>query len=307
MARGSADAIDHAPERHPVLSRSGRPGASLAELLVALTLAGVVLGTAASTLLRQQRTASSLSRAAGGDAQLRAGLGALGVELGALMAGSGDLEPGQASDTALQFRGVVASGLSCGDAVSSTTFVGEGEGPTGALIGSAPRQGDSLWWFGGAPPAWRVRRIVGSDSVSAPCPLTSAPAGPARRIVIAEPDSIGYGAPLRVTRPTRYGFYRSGDGSWQLGVRDWLEATGRFASPQPIAGPFLMRAGSARTGFRFYDADGAELGTGGTGVASAGVARIRITVVAANAGSRVADSVARRDSLDVALQPAALP
>lgn len=290
-----------------MLTGAWRRGASLAELLVALTLAGVVLGTAASSLLRQQRTASSLSRTAGGDAQRRAALGALSVELGALTAGSGDLEPGQASDTALQFRTLVASGLACGDAVGSATFVGEGEEPRDAMLGSAPRQGDSLWWFGGAPPGWRVRRIIASDSVFAPCSLTGTVA-PARRVVVAEPDSIGYGAPLRVTRPARYGFYRGGDGSWQLGVRDWVEATGRFASPQPIGGPFLMRPGSGRTGFRYYDADGLELGVGGTAVASASVARIRVTVaVAVPMGGRGADSVVQRDSLDVALHPAGAP
>jgi type II secretory pathway pseudopilin PulG len=291
-----------------MLSGCRRPGATLAELLVALTLAGVVLGTAASTLRRQQRTASSLSRAAGGDAQLRAAVGALAVELGALTAGSGDLEPGQLSDTAVQLRSLVASGLSCGDALSSATFVGEADVSPDALLGSAPRQGDSLWWFGGAPVEWRVRRILTSDSLSAPCPLIGAPPGPARRIVIAEPDSIPYGAPLRVTRPLRYAFYRSGDGSWQLGVRDWSEATGRFASPQPIAGPFLMHAGSARTGFRFYDADGVELGTDGTPVASVRVARVRITAVAADPmGSGGAGGGAGRDSLDVTLQPAGVP
>jgi type II secretory pathway pseudopilin PulG len=291
-----------------VLTRSRRPGASLPELLVALALAGIVLGTAASSLLRLQRTASSLSRTAGADAQLRAALGALRVELGVLTAATGDIAPGQGSDTALQIRALVASGLSCGDAVSAATFVGEGEPGAGPLPGSAPREGDSLWWFGGMPAEWRARRIVASDSVSAPCPLTGGPPAPARRIVIAEPDSIGYGAALRVTRPLRYAFYRSGDGSWQLGVRDWIEATGRFASPQPIAGPFLMRAGSVRTGFRFYDPGGVELGSGGTEVASASVARIRVTVMVADAvDRRGADSVVRSDSLDVVLQPAGEP
>jgi hypothetical protein len=190
--------------------------------------------------------------------------------------------------------------------VSAATLAGEADAKGNVLLGPAPRVGDSLWWFGGTPAAWRVRRIVASDSVSASCPLTSAPAGPARRIVVAEPDSIAYGAPLRVVRPVRYAFYRSGDGSWQLGVRDWIESTGRFASPQPIAGPFVMRAANVRTGFRYYDADGAELGTGGAAINSGQVTRVRITVLA---GDRAvgADTVGTRDSLDVALLPAAAP
>jgi hypothetical protein len=233
-------------------------------------------------------------------------LGALGVELAALTSGSGDLVPGQVSDTAVQLRGVVTSGLACGDAVSVAMLAGDADGNGDVLLGPAPRAGDSLWWYGGLPAAWRVRRIIASDSVSVACPLTSGPAVPARRITIAEPDSITYGAPLRVVRPVRYAFYRSGDGSWQLGLRDWTESTGRFASPQPIAGPFAMRAGSARSGFRYYDSDGAELGTGGAAIASGRVARVRITVLAAD-GTPGPDIAVRRDSLDVALLPATAP
>lgn len=281
--------------------RASRRGVTLAELLVALALAAIVLGAATSTLLRQRRTAFSLDHAARGDAQLRAAIGAVGAELGMLTAGSGDIAAGQASDTAVQLRSVVVSGLACGDAVGSATFAAEGDGSAGVLLGAAPRGGDTLWWFGGEPGAWRGRRIVGSDSVWAPCPLGGGASGPARRVVIAEPDSIAYGTALRVTRPVRYTFYRSGDGSWQLGVRDWIDAAGRFASPQPLAGPFLMRAGGWRTGFRFYDADGMELDAGG-GAATDRVARVRVSVIAADAVGTAAGAVARRDSADVALQ-----
>jgi type II secretory pathway pseudopilin PulG len=291
-----------------VLSARRRTGATLVELLVALTLVAIVMGAGTSSLLRQQRTAISLARAAAGDMQSRAALGSLAVDLAALTAGSGDLEAGQAGDTALQLRSVVESGLACADAVSAATVAGESDGPGNALPGFAPRAGDSLWWFGGTPPAWRVRRIIASDSVFAPCPLTSAPAEPAQRIVVAGTDTIGYGAPLRVVRPIRYVFYRSGDGSWQLGVRDWIDATGRFASPQPIAGPFVMRAGRARTGFQYYDAEGAELGIAGAAIATSRVARVRITVLVAREGAAAgSDPVAQRDSLDVALQRASAP
>lgn len=289
-----------------MLTGHRRTGGTLAELLVAMTLAGIVLGAATSTLLRQQRIFAALRRTASEDTQLRASLGALSVELAALGAGTGDLAEGQATDTAVQLRSLVATGLACGDAMSSATFVGGIDGDAGALSGAAPRVGDSLWWFGGSPPEWLGRRIVASDSVAAPCPLTGGPSGPARRLVIAEPDSIGYGTPVRVTRPARYGFYRSGDGSWQLGVREWVDVTGRFASPQPIAGPFLMRAGKVRTGFRYFDARGMELGIDGDVIPSGRVARVRITVMGADS-STGGGTATSRDSLDVALQVGAGP
>jgi hypothetical protein len=90
-------------------------------------------------------------------------------------------------------------------------------------------------------------------------------------------------------------------------VREWSDATGRFASPQPVAGPFLMRAGAARTGFRFYDDAGVELGDAGTGVPADRVARIRISVIAAAPGGSGASDGAQLDSLDVALQRAGTP
>ena len=283
-----------------MLSGRWRSGATLAELLVALTLAAIVLGAATSTLLGQRRTAASLGRTAGGDAQLRAALGAVTVEVGALSAGSGDLAPDQASDTALELRSLVASGLSCGDEVGSATFASDEDDPAGSFDGAPARVGDSLWWFGVDGGTWRGRRIAASDSVVAPCLLTSTASRASRRVAIAERDSIPYGTPLRITRPVRYTFYRGGDGSWQLGLREWSEPTGRFASPQPVAGPFLMKSKAGGTGFRYYDAEGRELGGDGVIVPTDRVARVRVSVIGADAGGR-------RDSADVALQPRRVP
>jgi hypothetical protein len=148
---------------------------------------------------------------------------------------------------------------------------------------------------------WRGGRIVSSDSLSLPCPLTGASARPARRVAVAAPDSIPFGALLRVTRPARYVFYKGGDGSWQLGLREWVEASARFAPPQPIAGPFLMRAGSARAGLRYFDADGGELSSADGAVNVDRVARIRIGVLGIDRSGGGRDTV-RRDSMDVALQ-----
>lgn len=278
-----------------------RAGATLAELLVALTLTAIVLGTGTSSLLRQRRTATAIGGQATSSAQLRAATGALRAELSALGQGTGDLVPGEARDTSLQLRMLVVAGIACGDAEGSATFADDDEGVS-VLSASAPKAGDTLWWFGADPPGWRGRRITASDSVSAPCMLSGAAPRPARRVVITGRDTIPFGAILRVTRPARYAFYKSGDGSWQLGFRDWLEASGRFAPPQPIAGPFAMHAGEARTGFRYFGADGGELPSGPTGASAALVARVRLTVLAADPLADATGLGLRRDSVDVALQ-----
>lgn len=279
-----------------------RTGATLVELVVALTLSAIVLGTAASSVLRQHRTTRVVAADAATSAQLRAATGALAAELSVLSTSAGDIVPGEARDTALQLRALVTAGVACADAVASATFAPDDDGVPEALWDNEPRVGDSLWWYAGD--AWRSARIVSSDSVLAGCLLAGVPARPARRIVVSGPaDTIPLGAPLRVTRPARYSFYRSGDGSWQLGLREWI-AGDRFGAPQPVAGPFLVRSGDRRSGFRYFGPNGEELDGGGAGVEAGQVARIRVTVLTADPSSAGAPNVVRADSADVALLPA---
>jgi len=281
---------------------SGRAGATLAELLVALTLAAVVLATATSTVLRQQRTAWELGNAAGRESQLRAATGALRAELSGLAVASGDLVAGEARDTVLQLRSFVAAGVACAAAIGSATFARGPDDPDDMPAGGLPRVGDTLWWYGESEPRWRGRPITASDSATVACAAISAAPRSLRRVVFGGGDSIGTGAPLRVTRPARYSLYRSGDGSWQLGLSEWIGSDNRFASPQPIAGPFLARAGGERSGFRYFDADGAELPGGVAGVDVDRVARLRVTMLARAQWAQSGRDSVQRDSVDVALQ-----
>jgi hypothetical protein len=105
-----------------------------------------------------------------------------------------------------------------------------------------------------------------------------------------------------VTRPLAYVVYRSGDGSWQLGMREWSDASQRFAPPQPIAGPFARFRAGVRTGFRYFDADDSELGDGVGSVEMGRIARIRITTVGLVRSAIAGDDSLHVDSADVALQ-----
>lgn len=309
MARRSDDSSPHAAECHPVLTgwRLSRAGVTLAELLVALTLTAIILGSATTSVLRQRRTASTIGGAAVSAAQLRAATGALAAELSPLTAASGDLVPGEARDTSLQLRTLVATGVVCDDAVGFAVIASEDGAAAGSFSGAVPKTGDSLWWYSGDSTAyWRGRLITASDSILAVCPLLGSGARPARHLAFAERDTVPLGASLRVTRPARYSFYRSGVGGWYLGLGDWVEATRRFASPQPIAGPFLMRVRDARSGFRFFGSDGVELVAGASGVDAARIARVRLTVLVADRTAFPRDTV-RRDSMDVALLPPRVP
>ena len=282
------------------LSRVPR-GVTLAELLVALTLAAIVLGSALSSVLRQQRTALLVGGAATLESQLRAATGALSAELSSLAPASGDLVAGEARDTAVELRTLIAQDVACNDAVGSVVLGGPDKSD-GESSGAEPKVGDLLWWYDEPDGRWIGRPVTASDSVVATCALTGMPARPSRRIQVSATDTIRAGAPLRITRPARYSVYKSGDGSWQLGLREWMQAAGTFAPPQPIAGPFLLRAGNDRTGFRYFDAEGEELRPGVAGVDVTRVARLRVTVLTFAKRPDAGTDIIRRDSTDVAFQ-----
>jgi hypothetical protein len=272
--------------------------------LVAITLGAVVLGTAASSVLRQQRAARRIAGRVVGGAHGGAASSLLLAELADLMPSAGDLVAGEARDTALQLRAPIASGVACDSAVGRTRLaLSDGDDLSLGGVSSPPRAGDSLWWYSDESTSWRARRIADAQSVTAPCPFSMNGPRHALRLELADADTIPAGALLRVTRPFRYVIYRSGDGSWQLGLREWSDATRRFAPPQPIAGPFARRlVNGERTGFRYFDAEGWELPAGPSGAEVGRIARIRITTVALVRAALAGGDSLYADSADVALQ-----
>ncbi len=277
-----------------------RSGASLVELLVALALSAIVLASATGSALRQQRAERSVREQVHDDRQFRAMSMLLPGVLAGVSARAGDLAPGQATDTSLQLREPIAAGLACETAVGRAALARTASSDL-ALSGSAvaPRASDSLWWYRDRDSAWVGRRILATDaggSCGAPVAGTSS----LRGLSLDGADTIPAGAPLRVTRWVRYSIYRSGDGTWQLGMREWSDATGRYAPPQPVAGPYLLGPfDGARTGFRYFDATGVEL-SDAERTDAARIARVRLLALVRRAGTTGADSV-RRESTDVAL------
>ncbi len=279
-----------------------RPGTALLEVLLALALAGTVLSIATSSVLRQQRVHAHIRGLAGSDRQLHAATMVLAGQLAELDAAAGDIATGSASDTALQFRATVGISFACETSAGSVALLPErGEGGSYAGTLSMTRPGDTLWWLGDS--TWTAARVRSVDAVSVTCTKPLAFAGPSVRLALdGSADSIPAGAPLRLTRQTRYSLYRSADGSWQLGFREWSESAGAFASPQPIAGPLLLAAGARRSGFRYFDATGQEITLTAGAADDTRIARIRITMRSVDlAHERGSDSV-RTDSIDVGLR-----
>ncbi|MDB4915798.1 MAG: hypothetical protein JWM95_3442 [Gemmatimonadetes bacterium] len=269
-------------ERHPVLNRRGL---TLIELLVALTLAAVVLGSATTSLLRQQRTNALIRSSANADLQRTASLGVLASQLALL--DPADVASGQALDTAIQVRAGIATSTSCAAGIGFATFGTD----TASGVSARPDVGDTLWWRGDT--SWTPAEIVGTNQVSSAC-LSGAPV---MQVVVRQRDTIPVDVPLRVTRQTRYALYKSSDGTWQLGVREWSPSVHGFAAPQPFAGPFVQKSGIRRTGFRYFDESGVEMS--GASVDVSRIARLRITAHSfLDTRERGQDSI-RTDSVDV--------
>jgi hypothetical protein len=276
-----------------------RRAASLVEMLVSLMLAGIVFAAATSSTLRQQRAHARIAGVMSSDVQLRAGTNVLTSQLAFLNAAAGDLAPGEAQDTAVQLRGTIAVALACDNAVGLVNFLPD---PPGAValtgVASQPRVGDSLWILRDS--AWSGARIASVDLANATCPPPFSATGSTFRMTLSGfADTIPAGTPLRITRPIRYAFYRSGDGTWQLGFREWSETPGAFSAPQPVAGPFLRASADRRSRFRYFRATGDELL--GAGIESA-VSLVRVMLYSRNVAREVGQDSVRTDSIDVALQ-----
>lgn len=271
-----------------------RRGTTLAELLVALALAALVLGGATRSVLTQQRSAGAIGALAAGDAQLRAARGAVGSDL--RHAAASDLAVSESSDSAVQLRAMVASGIACDTGIGAATLAPPDTTTlaTGGVV-SAPRAGDSLWWrTDDSVGRWRASRVRAVSVVRVTCPGLAAAPEPAQGFALAPGDTVPAGAPLRVTRQIRYELYRAATG-WQLGLREWSEALGAMSAPQPLAGPFERGATGPRTRFSYFDAAGGAGGPPGT-------ARLRlISVVRSTAPLADGTYRVRTDTLDVAL------
>jgi prepilin-type N-terminal cleavage/methylation domain-containing protein len=244
-----------------------RGGLTLVELMATVAVAGVVLAIVAGIALRQQRTFAALTADAALAGQLRDAVSLLPSDLRMAAVGAGDLR--EATDTSIEIRETLASAVVCdtlGKAVILAPF-----DATAATFGGAiaPIQaGDTAWIFSPDDSAhtWRGHAVLGVGSTHAgQCAavgprLNGASLAASRTTLTLDslpvPQTL-IGRPLRVTRPIRYSLYHASDGSWYLGARDWNDASARFNTTQPLAGPF--RSPGAGPVFRWFDSSGTVL------------------------------------------------
>ena len=276
----------------------GQSGFTLLELVLVLSIGGTVLGVATALGVRSARFHRELGLAGDRLDQVGQTAALLAVDLRAIAPGEGDIAGGQARDTALQFRATIGSSLACDTAGPRVSLapVAATSPPLAAYV-TAPAAGDTAWFLSmeAAGPRWRARAITGVGSDLGRCWIggrdLSGTAAPAARVVLtlAPGDSavVTPGMPVRMTRLSRYSLYRSSDGNWYLGLREWNSATGSFNAIQPVSGPFLS---AARGGLvlRYRDSLGATIASGAAdtrGIALIDVAILSDSGIAGRAGA----------------------
>ena len=260
-----------------------REGYSVIELLVSLVIGAIAIACVGAFGFRQQRFHRDVVAVTERLEQLQQATALVPIAIRSIAPGEGDIPAGGARDTSFEFRATIATAVVCdsGHGVVVLAPVGTVP-PLLASVLASPAVGDTIWslTLAGTNETWTPRPIVAISDTTTACalgPMSPWPGPTAYATIalhVAAPLPAGRGSPVRITRPWRYSLYRSSDGNWYLGARDWNPATLRFNIIQPVSGPFLSAAAHG-VAFRYYDSTGAAIVSGGA--ITRGVALVQIT------------------------------
>lgn len=241
-----------------------RPGYTLIELLVALALGALVIGLGSMIAFRHQRFHRDVVIAVERTDQLNELVALMPISLRAIAPGEGDIAPGGARDTSIEFRATIASAVVCDSSSATALLAPLNASPRLASVLARPEPGDTAWFLDSSGPieSWTPRPISAAIDSSALCRLgSSAPFGTSPRTSIALRLSAApppASSVVRVTRPWRYSLYRASDGRWYFGAKDSNPALAHFNTIQPVAGP-LLSAAAGGLRFRYLDSVGSVL------------------------------------------------
>ena len=289
-----------------------RPGFTLPELLIALAGASVLCAVIAAIALRQERLFAELADNAAMTGRLREVITTLPIDLRAASPAAGDIR--EARDTSLEIRATIASAVACdtvGGAEGRSLILGPAVGgaETYASYLATIAAGDTTWLLDARDTVerWIPRRITSVSSATASRCANGAPvvSGTSFVATVVALDTLAPARPgsvIRVTRPVRYSLYKSSDGSWQVGARDWNTTSLRLNTIQPVAGPLLPPSGRGLV-FSFFDSAGTVVSD--PAAPSAGLALVQIAARAQTSAPvrvlGVRSAVRGADSLDAAV------
>lgn len=294
-------------------ARRIRRGYTLGELLVTMTLLGIVGTVVTRLMLGQQRFYHRQVEQSSVRRELRTTMSLLPSDLRALSSSGGDLTDFSASS--ITFRNMLGASVVCAKPNNTTMDLPPLNMARNTLTSwyTQPQIGDSIFAFnegalrGAEDDTWTGLRITSIAPSAALCPASVLldpvlDVGKSRWRVTVTPNipaTIDVGAAIRFERSTRYQLTTGASGKYYLSRSEYL---GGWTEATPISGPFDAPGATGGIQFRFYDSTGVAV----TAVAnSRNVARIDLLLKATGAstsgniggGTAVKDSLALRVAL----------
>jgi prepilin-type N-terminal cleavage/methylation domain-containing protein len=270
---------------------AARRAFSLVEVVVVLTMLGVVGGAIGMLLVRQQRFYRGVGEMLNAREGVRDAVAVLAGDIRGLAAAD---TVRLLTDSAIEMFSSIGTSAVC--QVTDDTHVGlpsaTSEGALTSLL-TQPDTGDLAFFYTATAPdsaRWERHRIAGfsGSALASNCPASSAFSTPGDgtagaqgfQLTLQSPVSANVrpGAPVRFVRRGRYSLYRAADAEWYLGYRR-CNALGSSTcgAVQPLSGPYLRYSTDRNaTGllFEYFDTQGNRLGPGSSPL---GLARVDVT------------------------------
>ena len=284
----------------PRLTPGRRAGFSLAEIMVAVVLLGIVVGTILRVIARQQRFYHSANEVIDTRSQIRQAASILPTDLRGLSSIGGDIK--SLSDSSVEFLANIGSSVICNIPNLQQFDLPPANLSRHTLTSwySQPQVGDSMFIFddgvsfGSLDDTWARFAIADIGTNTTTCaglpfadPVNDPPATKPRwRVRVTAgtlPTSVTVGSVVRFARPVRYSLYQAPDNNWYLGFREYV--AGAWTTRQPVSGPYRAYVSGGNSGltFAYYD----SLGTAITTVANAArISRVDVRVRAAGQAAK---------------------
>jgi hypothetical protein len=257
----------------PNVARKGR---TLAELVVVLTVSGILFALLSAAFLGHSRLVAGTTAIAEVRGHARQAQQIIPAILRAAAPAAADLYA--VHDTLVDFAYDIGSGVACLAGTSGQFMLAPDSIAAGQQLatwthtprpgdlahvfdpGPLPGTSDDQWWVGSLTGlAWVPNGCSGSTLLD---PVRDA-VHRARVVSIASwigpvPAAVPQGAVVRFTRRLRVHVYNS-SGKDYLGVSDWDAALSRWSVLQPVSGPYVASAGTPGVQFHLTDSLGAGL------------------------------------------------